>query len=121
MFFVMIPISLIDMAAAYLVLQNVTKRTFPKVDLPSIGLSILGFGGLLYGFSSAGDFGWSSTRVLISLAADGASLTIFILRQLRLEQPILEFRVFRAQIGDDDHARGGAHGDNLSDRRTNLR
>ena len=93
-FMAMIPVALLDMAAGYKYLKNVTEQTFPKVDIPSIILSILGFGGLLYGFSSAGGFGWSSPRVIAALAVGAAALTTFILRQLRLPEPILEFRVF---------------------------
>lgn len=95
MFYIMLPIALIDMAIAYRVLKNVTERTFPKVDFPSIALSVVGFGGLLYGFSSAGNIGWGSPRVVATLAVGSVALVIFILRQFRLPQPILEFRVFK--------------------------
>src|SRR5699024_9761721 len=61
----------------------------------SIILSTLGFGGLLYGFSTAGDSGWSSAQVIVSMIIGAIALVTFILRQLRLEQPILEFRVFK--------------------------
>jgi EmrB/QacA subfamily drug resistance transporter len=94
MFLAMIPIALLDMALAHRVLKNVTYQTFPRVDVPSIVLSVFGFGGLLFGFSAAGNVGWSSPRVLIALALGAGTLTVFILRQLRLPEPILEFRVF---------------------------
>ncbi|MDC3413238.1 DHA2 family efflux MFS transporter permease subunit [Aquibacillus sp. 3ASR75-11] len=95
MFFVILPIAIIDIVIAYFVLQNVTKQTYPKVDFLSIILSTLGFGGLLYGFSSAGNTGWGSIQVVVSLIVGTISLTFFILRQFKLEQPILEFRVFQ--------------------------
>ncbi|WP_077624082.1 DHA2 family efflux MFS transporter permease subunit [Sediminibacillus massiliensis] len=95
MFFIILPIVIIDIIFAYFALKNVTSRTFPKVDILSILLSSLGFGGLLYGFSSAGNSGWDSTQVVVSLAVGAVSLTLFILRQFKLEQPILEFRVFK--------------------------
>ncbi|GAA3321360.1 hypothetical protein GCM10020331_036850 [Ectobacillus funiculus] len=75
-----------------------TKRTFPKIDVLSIVLSSLGFGGVLYGFSSAGASGWSSAEVELSLIIGGAALICFIWRQLRLEEPMLEFRVFQYGI-----------------------
>jgi EmrB/QacA subfamily drug resistance transporter len=95
MFLIMLPVALIDMVIAYWALKNVTKQTYPRVDIPSIGLSIAGFGGLLYGFSAAGDVGWGSPRVLLALGIGAAALPAFILRQFRLRQPILEFRVFK--------------------------
>ncbi|MGG4181718.1 MFS transporter, partial [Virgibacillus pantothenticus] len=60
--------------------------------------STLGFGGILYGFSSAGNFGWTDRRVLLSLVVGVIALTIFITRQFTLRQPILEFRVFKNKL-----------------------
>src|SRR5690625_4754164 len=70
----------------------------PKVDVQSIILSTFGFGGLLYGFSIAGDVGWVSAQFAISIVVGVISLVIFIMRQLKLEQPILEFRIFKYKI-----------------------
>ncbi|MGJ9383715.1 MDR family MFS transporter [Salipaludibacillus sp. CF4.18] len=95
MFYIIFPFIIIDILLAYLLLKNVTKRTFPKVDFSSIALSTLGFGGLLYGFSSAGNQGWFSATVIGSILLGAVSLTLFILRQYKLKQPILEFRVFQ--------------------------
>ncbi|MFZ3580461.1 MDR family MFS transporter [Virgibacillus sp. DJP39] len=98
LFYIILPIAIIDIIIAYFVLKNVTKRTFPKVDYASIVLSTLGFGGLLYGFSSAGNFGWTSLYVILSLVIGAFTLTAFILRQFKLKQPILEFRVFKYKV-----------------------
>ncbi|MCT2536184.1 DHA2 family efflux MFS transporter permease subunit [Aquibacillus koreensis] len=97
MFLIVLPIAIIDIIVAYFVLKNVTKQTFPKVDFLSIILSTLGFGGLLYGFSTAGDNGWGSMQVMISLIVGIVSLVFFITRQFKLKQPILEFRVFKSK------------------------
>lgn len=86
---------MIDIIAAYIVLRNVTTLRSPKLDTLSIILSSLGFGGLLFGFSNAGTNGWLSTNVLLPTVIGAVTLTWFILRQLRLAQPILEFRVFK--------------------------
>ncbi|WP_079477649.1 MDR family MFS transporter [Halobacillus salinus] len=98
LFFVILPIAILDIIVAYFILKNVTKQSFPKVDPISIILSSFGFGGLLYGFSIAGDKGWGSTSVMISMIVGAVTLTAFILRQLRLERPILEFRIFKYKI-----------------------
>src|SRR5690625_4302906 len=99
-FIVVLPIAIINITAAYFLLKNVTEQTFPKVDIPSIILSTLGFGGLLYGFSMAGTeaYSWISLMVLAPLIVGGITLYFFIRRQLRLEKPILEFRIFRYKI-----------------------
>ncbi|MBD1221637.1 DHA2 family efflux MFS transporter permease subunit [Virgibacillus halodenitrificans] len=98
LFLIVLPLAIIDVIVAFFIMKNITTRTFPKVDYISIVLSTLGFGGLLYGFSSAGNSGWSNTIVLLSLAIGAICLTIFILRQFKLAQPILEFRVFKNKI-----------------------
>ena len=52
--------------------KNVSEPTKPKVDVLSILLSTIGFGGIVYGFSSSGE-GWDSFQVygiiLIGLVA----------------------------------------------------
>lgn len=97
-FYVIIPVAIIDLLAAYFFMRNIIPQTFPKVDVLSIILSTFGFGGLLYGFSSAGNYGWTNVAVLSSLIIGVISLIIFILRQLKLVQPILEVRVFKYRI-----------------------
>src|SRR5699024_9863996 len=47
----------------------------------------------LYGFSSVGDHGWSYPGVIWSITIGVITLTLFILRQLKLKEPILEFRI----------------------------
>ena len=97
-FYVVLPFAIINLVAAYFLLKNVTERTFPKVDILSIILSTFGFGGLLYGFSVAGNDGWMSAHVWLPLLVGAISLYFFIARQLKLEQPILEFRIFKYKI-----------------------
>lgn len=98
LFYVVLPIIVIDLILAYFLLKNITKQTNPKVDYQSIVLSTFGFGGLLYGFSSAGSYGWVSGHVLISIIIGAIALLWFILRQLNLAEPILEFRVFSSRM-----------------------
>lgn len=95
MFFIILPLAIIDIVIAYFVMKNVTEQTYPKVDILSIILSTFGFGGLLFGVSSVGENGWISLVVIAPLFIGIISLTTFILRQLKLAQPILEFRVLQ--------------------------
>ncbi|WGP05471.1 MDR family MFS transporter [Bacillus subtilis] len=98
LFYMMLPIAIIDLIVAYFLLKNVTERTFPRLDVLSIILSTFGFGGLLFGFGTAGDAGWISAEVLIPLVIGAITLTFFITRQFKLEQPILEFRILRYRM-----------------------
>ncbi|MFD2752051.1 MDR family MFS transporter [Virgibacillus siamensis] len=98
LFYMILPIALLDIVFAFFALKNVTKLTHPKIDLTSIVLSSFGFGGLLFGFSSAGNDGWESTKVTVALIIGALALGLFIWRQLTLEKPMLEFRVFKNKI-----------------------
>lgn len=98
LFYMILPIVAIDLIVAYFILRNVTEKTNPKLDMTSIILSTFGFGGLLYGFSAAGNSGWLSLAVILPIIIGAIALVLFIKRQNRLEEPILEFGVFKDRI-----------------------
>ncbi|WP_096187702.1 MDR family MFS transporter [Evansella halocellulosilytica] len=98
LFWGILPLAIIMLIVAHFTMRNVTELKNPKVDPVSILFSTLGFGGLLYGFTSAGNNGWGSPVTLIVLAVGTASIVIFILRQLQMAHPMLEFRVFKKRI-----------------------
>ncbi|GEL09207.1 MDR family MFS transporter [Salisediminibacterium halotolerans] len=95
LFWLILPMILIITAVSYRILENVTDLKNPKVDPISIILSSIGFGGLLYGFTSAGNFGWTENMTLMSFAVSSVALYLFIRRQLGMKHPMLEFRVFK--------------------------
>ena len=95
LFYMMLPIAGFAMAMAYFMLRNVTERTNPRLDMLSVVLSSIGFGGLLFGFGGAGESGWGSATVLAPLAVGVAALVWFVTRQLRLTEPLLELRVLK--------------------------
>lgn len=95
LFYAVLPIAALTLILAIIFIKNVTDRTNPKVDIISILLSSFGFGGLLYGFSSASARGWGDEIVLSCMIGGFLIIGLFIWRQLRLENPLLEFRVFK--------------------------
>ncbi|WP_158602140.1 DHA2 family efflux MFS transporter permease subunit [Cohnella endophytica] len=95
LFYIILPISLFALIFGIISMRNVTKTSLPKLDTLGIIFSTLGFGGLLYGFSDAGNDGWSSPRVVTSLIVGAISLILFFIREWTVEKPILEFRVFK--------------------------
>jgi DHA2 family lincomycin resistance protein-like MFS transporter len=95
LFYLVIPFALLSIAIGAVVLKNVAEVTRPRVDLLSIVLSTIGFGGIVYGFSRAGEHGWSEPEVLWTIAAGGVSLLLFVWRQLLLKQPVMDLRAFR--------------------------
>ncbi|WP_339184223.1 MDR family MFS transporter [Oceanobacillus sp. FSL W7-1293] len=97
-FLLILPIAIIVIVFAAKVMKNVTELTYPKLDMLSIILSSFGFGGFLYGFTSAGNNGWASPITITTLIVGTVALVCFVIRQLRMETPMLEFRVFKNPI-----------------------
>ncbi|MFD1031404.1 DHA2 family efflux MFS transporter permease subunit [Metaplanococcus flavidus] len=96
LFFIVLPIALIPLLLGIFKLKNLTFQNREiSLDKFSLVLSSLGFGGILYGFSSAGTLGWSNPIVYITIAVGLVSLVLFILRQLKLEEPLLEIRIYK--------------------------
>ncbi|MEF2966818.1 MDR family MFS transporter [Paenibacillus sp. M1] len=96
LFFLIIPLAVFSILFAAVYLRNVSEITRPKVDFLSILLSTIGFGGVVYGFSHAGEGkGWSDPVVYICLVAGFVSLGLFVWRQLVVKEPTLDVRVFK--------------------------
>jgi EmrB/QacA subfamily drug resistance transporter len=98
LFFIIFPIALINLLVSFFLIKNVSETRRPKLDVWGVILSTVGFGGILYGFATAGSSGWGSTNVVMLLAVGGISLISFIWRQFSVGNPILEFRIFRYRM-----------------------
>ncbi|PXW88093.1 MFS transporter [Pseudogracilibacillus auburnensis] len=66
-----------------------SEPTKPKIDIISVLLSTIGFGGFVYGFS--GSEGGFTGIIVVSIIA----LILFVFRQIRLKEPLLDLRAFK--------------------------
>ncbi|MBU7218546.1 MDR family MFS transporter [Staphylococcus gallinarum] len=82
--------------AIFLKSYNETKDT--KLDKRSVIYSTLGFGLMLYAFSSAGNLGFHNPIVLVSLAISLVIIGAFIRRQIRISNPLLNIIVFKNKV-----------------------
>lgn len=94
-FWSFVPFLVIALIFAITSLENINELTKPHVDIISILASAIGFAGLIAGVSFASESGWLSAKVLILLIIGIISLIFYCHRQLHLDQPILNLRVFR--------------------------
>lgn len=95
LFLGLIPFVVIIILLAMKYLMNVQDGEKTKLDVLSVIYSTLGFGFLLYGFSSAGSLGWSSWVILTCIALGLIFTAVFCMRQLRSEDPLLNISVFK--------------------------
>ncbi len=101
LFFVVLPISVgvVVYGARYLV--NVGETRSASLDLLSVLLAGLGFGGIVYGFGGAGEgggAGWMSPAVFVPVVVGLFSLLVFGWRQITLPAPLLDLRAFRYRM-----------------------
>lgn len=95
LFYVVAPVAALTFLASLKYVVNVgTNRRVP-IDILSILLSVLGFGGLLYGTSSISRDGWNDPVVLTTMIGGIILVIAFIFRQTRLTTPLLDFSVFK--------------------------
>src|SRR5699024_2051148 len=94
----LLPLLVFSLLYGLVYVRNVTELTRPKIDVLSIVLSTLGFGGIVYGFSIAGDKGWGSLVVMASIALGLLSLLVFSARQFKLDKPMLDLRVLKYPV-----------------------
>jgi len=95
LFILVLPFAVFSIIIAAVFLKNVSTLTKPKVDVLSILMSTIGFGGIVYGFSKAGEAGWSDPEVYWSIIVGGVFLLLFIWRQLMLKDPVMDLRAFK--------------------------
>ncbi|PIC65974.1 MFS transporter [Sporosarcina sp. P21c] len=97
LFILVIPFALFSIGFGYKYLINVTEVTKPKIDYISLVYSSIGFGSLVYGFSSVGNSadGFADPLVLLFISMGVIGIVLFVLRQLKLDEPIMNMRVFR--------------------------
>ena len=70
------------------------KGSAQRLDWPSVALSSIAFGGVLYGLTSATDEGFISAFCLVPLICGIACLVLFIVRQRRIPNPLWDLDAF---------------------------
>ncbi|QCB95366.1 MDR family MFS transporter [Cellulomonas shaoxiangyii] len=102
MFGLVLPIALTALVLGALRLPNVTEPRWARVDVPSVVLSAIGFGGLVFGLSHVGEAaqGGVDPTTVGALAVGVVGLGVFVARQLRLQRrddALLDLRTFRVR------------------------
>jgi len=94
LFFLIFPFAVVAIFLGIKTIENVTTLTKPRIDVLSIALSTICFGGLIFGISVSESSGLNAAAI-VSLVCGIIGLIIFVKRQFRLEQPLLQLRALR--------------------------
>ena len=96
-FWLPLPFLVIGLLIGLKYVENVTESTKLRIDPLSVIFSTIGFGGIVFGFSKAGEgsMGWTGPVVMISIGVGLVALVLFILRQIFMKQPLLNLSVFK--------------------------
>ncbi|MGM9944154.1 MAG: DHA2 family efflux MFS transporter permease subunit [Lysinibacillus sp.] len=97
-FWLTIPFLLFSIIMGIKFIPNLNEIRQISLDIVSVILSTIGFGGVVYGVSVGGEHGWTSTIVISSIVIGLLSLVVFTIRQLKMEQPMLNLRAFKYPI-----------------------
>ncbi|WP_083864886.1 MFS transporter [Nocardia brevicatena] len=97
-FLINVPVLLILLLFGPLLLPEHRANTLGPLDLPSVALSIGGILPAVYAVKHAAEHGLDA-EALLSALAGVSMLTLFVRRQRRLSEPLLDLRLFgRAQF-----------------------
>jgi MFS transporter, DHA2 family, lincomycin resistance protein len=100
MFLAVLPIALASLVLGALRMPNVTEPRAATLDVPSVVVSALGFGGLVYGLSTIGEGTAAPVPAWVPLGVGVAALAVFVRRQLRLQRAdraLLDLRTFTSR------------------------
>ncbi|WP_312475027.1 DHA2 family efflux MFS transporter permease subunit [Neobacillus sp.] len=97
-FWVTVPFLLFSLIFGFKYLPNVNEIRKISIDVLSVILSTIGFGGIVYGVSVSGEVGWTSPIVLGTIIIGLAALIIFSIRQTKMEHPMLNLKAFHSPL-----------------------
>ena len=93
-FLINIPIGIAGIILGYFWLHENKRGTSAKLDIPGVLLSTVSFGTLLYAIQRGGSEGWTSARIVTLLSIGIIALIVLIIVELRVNDPLLDLRLF---------------------------
>ncbi|MEH3116366.1 MAG: MFS transporter [Methylorubrum populi] len=96
-FLINVPVVLLFLIAAPVFLREVRATGSGKIDLASLLLSFVGLLLFVWSVKTAAAYGIGASQAVIGIAGLGA-LTLFVDRQRRIDDPLLELALFRDPV-----------------------
>lgn len=97
-FYLPLAVIVIAVVLSPFLIKDVIKKEDVSLDWLSLVLSSIGFGLFLLGFTNVSSDGWGDLATVVSPIIGGVLLIgLLVWRQLRLEDPFLDVRVFKSK------------------------
>lgn len=95
-FFINVPIGIVGMIISLVWLRETIHENAPKLNIPSLITSTIGFGAILYAASITASKGWTSAPVVTWFTIGVVGLAIFtVLELFIIKNPLLDLRLFQ--------------------------
>src|SRR6266542_1861534 len=97
-FFLNLPVAALAVVVTLAAARESRDPTVPRtVDFAGVGTLTIGIGALVLALVEGNDWGWGSARVLALLALSAIGLVAFVVAELRVRFPMVEFDFFRTR------------------------
>jgi len=98
-FFINIPIGIGAVTMGIRFLRESRSDHRPKLDIPGVLLSAIGFGSILYAATNAETYGWTAPVTLLTLGIGVAGVIAFAIVELWVaKEPLLDLRLFKNPV-----------------------
>ncbi len=94
-FIIIVGITIVAFVFGLVSISSYNEVKYTKLDKRSVMYSTIGFGLMLYVFSSAGDLGFTSPILIGALIISMIIIYLFIRRQFNISNALLNLRVFK--------------------------
>ncbi|MBQ3378314.1 MAG: DHA2 family efflux MFS transporter permease subunit [Clostridia bacterium] len=96
-FWIILLLCILDVVLGLIFMRNVLENMPQRFDVPSMILAAIGFTGVVLGVGNIGTYPFLSIQTGLLLLVGVAALVVFALRQMKLEYPLLNLRVFKTR------------------------
>lgn len=94
LFIILLPFTVLTLICTQFFVENVLESENIAVDFPSVVFTIAGLGSLLYSLERLGESGSNILLTILFAIIDVVFIAIFIKRQFKIENPLLDLHVF---------------------------
>jgi len=95
-FFINVPVGIAGIIVSRLVItESRDESKEQRLDLPGLISSAVGLFGLTYALIEGNNYGWSSARILGSIAIGLVALGVFVLLEMHQRVPMLDLSLFK--------------------------